>query len=240
MHQVYQYDPCILYHGTISNPRLRALPTTDRATLSSPSTFNSASAILIFAISYICLTETLPENPELPGVRLDNDGAACDPFSIPAHRRSRCETGGVRVVNVNVRSGLMVMVVGVGVVGFRCAVRALLRLHKSKSGYFSQAARMGTLSAYNSLQKSIAFTPRAPSAGPTGGDGVALPAGTRIFCRFDHVASQLYMVSFSSLDYLRPSALPSELPWTFSMVLLFDVTSPIVWLYRIASPSAES
>jgi hypothetical protein len=35
---------------------------------------------------------------------------------------------------------------------------------------------------YNSLQKSIAFTPRAPSAGPTGGDGVAFPAGTTIFC----------------------------------------------------------
>jgi len=33
----------------------------------------------------------------------------------------------------------------------------------------------------NSLQKSIALTPRAPNAGPTGGDGVALPAGTRIF-----------------------------------------------------------
>jgi hypothetical protein len=33
----------------------------------------------------------------------------------------------------------------------------------------------------NSLQKSMAFTPLAPSAGPTGGDGVAFPAGTTIF-----------------------------------------------------------
>lgn len=33
----------------------------------------------------------------------------------------------------------------------------------------------------NSLQKSIAFTPLAPKAGPTGGDGVAFPAGTKIF-----------------------------------------------------------
>jgi hypothetical protein len=30
------------------------------------------------------------------------------------------------------------------------------------------------------LQKSIDFTPRAPSAGPTGGVGAALPAGTKM------------------------------------------------------------
>lgn len=90
---------------------------------------------MILAISYICLTETFPANPEPPDVRLDSDGAACDPLSIPAHRRSRCETGGVRVVNVNVRSGLMVMVVGVGVVGFMCAVRALLRMNARKATY---------------------------------------------------------------------------------------------------------
>jgi hypothetical protein len=39
----------------------------------------------------------------------------------------------------------------------------------------------GQRRTYNSLQKSIALTPRAPSAGPTGGEGVAFPAGTTIF-----------------------------------------------------------
>jgi hypothetical protein len=34
---------------------------------------------------------------------------------------------------------------------------------------------------YKSLQKSMALTPRAPSAGPTGGEGVALPAGMTSF-----------------------------------------------------------
>jgi hypothetical protein len=39
----------------------------------------------------------------------------------------RWETGGVRKVKEKVRSGLMVIWVGVGVLGVRCAVRALLR-----------------------------------------------------------------------------------------------------------------
>jgi hypothetical protein len=73
-------DDAESYHGTTSKPILRALPTTDRATLSSPRTFSSASAILILAISYICLTETFPANPaEAPAVfdiLVDSDGAA--------------------------------------------------------------------------------------------------------------------------------------------------------------------
>ena len=94
-----------------------------------------------------------------------------------AHCLRRCDTGGVRVVKVNVLSGLMVIVVGVGVVGLRCAVRALL----PGNGDMKRHRCASTTSTYNSLQKSIALTPRAPSAGPTGGDGVAFPAGTRIF-----------------------------------------------------------
>ena len=60
-------------------------------------------------------------------------------------------------MKVKVLSGWMVIRVGVGMPGSMCAVRAL-----------------------NSLQKSIDFTPRAPSAGPTGGVGAALAAGIRI------------------------------------------------------------
>lgn len=66
------------------------------------------------------------------------------------------------MINVNVRSGCTVMRVGVGTPCSMCAVLAL-----------------------NSLQKSMDLTPRAPSAGPTGGVGAALPAGIsrRYICR---------------------------------------------------------
>ena len=57
-------------------------------------------------------------------------------------------------MKVKVRSGWTVIRVGIGTPGSICDVLAL-----------------------NSLQKSIDFTPRAPSAGPTGGVGAALPAG---------------------------------------------------------------
>lgn len=49
------------------------------------------------------------------------------PLSMLAAALSRWETGGVRKVKEKVRSGLMVIWVGVGVLGVRCAVRALLR-----------------------------------------------------------------------------------------------------------------
>ena len=79
------------------------------------------------------------------------------PFSMPAAFLRKYVVGGVLVMKVNVRSGRIVISVGVGTPGSMCAVRAL-----------------------NSLQKSIDLTPRAPSAGPTGGEGVALPAGIKM------------------------------------------------------------
>lgn len=51
-----------------------------------------------------------------------------DPFSILAAFLSRYETGGVRKVKEKVRSGLMVMSVGIGRSGLKCAVRALLEV----------------------------------------------------------------------------------------------------------------
>ena len=84
--------------------------------------------------------------------------------------------------NVNVRSGFMVIDVGVGTEGVKWAVRALLDRQYwlfAATSPDDQVVRKGT---HNSLQKSIALTPRAPSAGPTGSDGVAFPAGTTIFC----------------------------------------------------------
>lgn len=76
------------------------------------------------------------------------------PFSMPVVFLRKYDTGGVLVTKVKVRSGWTRMRVGVGTPGSMCAVLAL-----------------------NSLQKSIDLTPRAPSAGPTGGVGAAFPAG---------------------------------------------------------------
>lgn len=67
---------------------------------------------------------------------------------------TKYEVGGVLVMKVNDLSGCTVISVGVGTPGSTCAVLAL-----------------------NSLQKSMDLTPRAPSAGPTGGVGAAFPAG---------------------------------------------------------------
>ena len=66
--------------------------------------------------------------------------------------------GGVFVINVNDLSGDIWICVGMASPGSIWAVRAL-----------------------NSLQKSMDLTPLAPNAGPTGGEGDALPAGIRSF-----------------------------------------------------------
>jgi hypothetical protein len=147
-------------HATTSNPKLRADPAIPRATFSNPNTFMSSSCILIFAISYICLTETRPTIPApaaspfpgfpeggaaaaaiLTGIaeadddealaeRAEPDGADAEPFATPADSFRRCATGVDRVVKENVRSGLIVIRVGVGVNGVRWPVLALLwRLH---------------------------------------------------------------------------------------------------------------
>lgn len=57
------------------------------------------------------------------------DGGVMDPLEMPAAARRRWETGGVRVVKVKVRSGLMVMVVGMGTLGLKWPVLALLFGH---------------------------------------------------------------------------------------------------------------
>ena len=62
--------------------------------------------------------------------------------------------GGVLVMKVKLRSAKAVITTGTGMPGSMFWVTAL-----------------------NSLQKAMMFRPRWPSAGPTGGDGFALPAG---------------------------------------------------------------
>src|SRR5205085_506779 len=80
-------------------------------------------------------------------------GCTPEPFGIPAALSSRMAAGGVLVMNVNVRSEKTVMTTGMISPCCPC-VRAL-----------------------NVLQNSMMFTPCWPRAGPTGGAGVAAPAG---------------------------------------------------------------
>src|SRR5437667_2892739 len=76
-----------------------------------------------------------------------------DSFSIPAAWRSSPDAGGVLVTKENVRSAYTMISTGT-IVPTMEAVRSLY-----------------------ALQNSMMFTPCCPSAGPTGGAGVAFPAG---------------------------------------------------------------
>jgi hypothetical protein len=75
------------------------------------------------------------------------------PFSMPASLSRRFGAGGVLVMKVKVRSAKMVTTTGITMPAWLC-VRAL-----------------------NCLQNSMMFTPCGPRAVPTGGAGLAAPAG---------------------------------------------------------------
>ena len=115
---VTKYSKDASAHGTTVTPMLLQLPMTLRATLSSELVpFKWSSVALSLAISYTCLTLSEPAlTPAGP--------AAPAPVSIPAACLIRYDVGGVLVTQVNVRSGWIVMMTGVGVPGRRCAVRA--------------------------------------------------------------------------------------------------------------------
>src|SRR5262249_30833420 len=76
-----------------------------------------------------------------------------EPFSSPAARLSRTEAGGVLVTKVKDRSAYTVMTTGM------------------------MRPPCAWVWALKALQNSMMFTPRWPSAGPTGGLGFACPAG---------------------------------------------------------------
>src|SRR5213076_1021859 len=80
-----------------------------------------------------------------------------EPFSMPTSFLRSTAAGGVLVMKVNVRSLKIVTSTGV-IIPCACAVLAL-----------------------NCLTNSMMFTPWGPSAVPTGGAGVACPAGTWSF-----------------------------------------------------------
>src|SRR6202167_4042858 len=78
-----------------------------------------------------------------------------DPFARFTARLIRIGTGGVLVIKVNERSEKMVIT----------------------TGMISPSWSFADVLALNALQNSMMLTPCGPSAVPTGGAGVALPAG---------------------------------------------------------------
>src|SRR5262249_32426723 len=76
-----------------------------------------------------------------------------EPLSRPAARFSSTDAGGVFVTKVNERSAYTVMTTGM------------------------MSPSCAWVCALKALQNSMMFTPRCPSAGPTGGLGFACPAG---------------------------------------------------------------
>src|ERR1700732_3596026 len=103
---------------------------------------------------------------------------SAEPFTMPAARSSRIEAGGVFRMNVNVRSVYTVTSTGKIIPSGSLAVLVL-----------------------NCLQKSIMFKPCGPSAVPTGGAGVALPAGNCnliVVCTFLAMSLPQIIFSFES------------------------------------------
>src|SRR3984893_8127426 len=79
---------------------------------------------------------------------------SAEPWTMPAARSSKIEAGGVFKIKVKVRSVYTV----------------------TSTGKIMPSGSLAVL-ALNCLQKSMMFKPCGPSAVPTGGAGVALPAG---------------------------------------------------------------
>src|SRR5574340_1486505 len=76
-----------------------------------------------------------------------------EPFSTPAALSNRIEAGGVLVIKVTDLSAYTVMTTGITMPSWDWVL------------------------ALQVLQNSIIFTPCCPRAGPTGGEGLAFPAG---------------------------------------------------------------
>src|SRR6476659_2656097 len=108
-----------------------------------------------FALRSFILTSAISRSCErlmLPAADLP---VSEEPFWIFAAFFRRKDAGGVLVVKENDRSAYTVITVGIG-------------------APFSSSC----VAALKALQNSMMLTPRWPSAGPIGGDGLAMPAGT--------------------------------------------------------------
>src|SRR5260370_23092171 len=106
---------------------------------------------------------------------------SADPLAKPQARLISTGTGGVLVMKVKERSEKMVIT----------------------TGMMSPSWSLADVLALNALQNSIMLTPCGPSAVPTGGAGVALPAG---ICNFTCA------VIFFAIFYLSKVFLLAENP----------------------------
>src|SRR4029077_5043987 len=98
---------------------------------------------------------------------------APEPLAIPAARLSRIEAGGVLVMKVNERSLYTVIT----------------------TGMISPSISFWVVRALNCLQNSIMLICAWPSAGPTGGAGVALPAA---ICNFTKPVTFFAIISLQA------------------------------------------
>src|SRR4051812_16551806 len=101
------------------------------------------------------------------------------PFSIPASLSKRFGAGGVFVMKVNVRSAKIVTTTGMTIPAWFCVL------------------------ALNCFTNSMMLTPWGPSAVPTGGAGVAAPAG---HCSF--TMALIFLAILSPLASARYGRLP--------------------------------
>src|SRR5204862_5406886 len=95
---------------------------------------------------------------------------SAEPFAKLTARLISTGTGGVLVMNVNERSEKIVMT----------------------TGMMRPSWSLAEVLALNALQNSMMFTPCGPSAVPTGGAGVALPAG---ICSFTEAVTFFAIVN---------------------------------------------
>src|SRR6266853_6714072 len=102
---------------------------------------------------------------------------SADPLARPQARLISTGTGGVLVMKVKERSEKMVIT----------------------TGMMSPSWSLADVLALNALQNSMMLTPCGPSAVPTGGAGVALPAG---ICNFTWPVIFFAMLFPLSLFYL--------------------------------------
>src|SRR6266403_808341 len=101
---------------------------------------------------------------------------SAEPLAMPTARLMSTGTGGVLVMKVKERSEKMVIT----------------------TGMMSPSWSLADVLALNALQNSMMLTPCGPSAVPTGGAGVALPAG---ICNFTTAFTFFAMTESSNLSY---------------------------------------
>src|SRR5580704_8026088 len=130
---------------------------------------------------------------------------SADPFARFTARFTSTATGGVFVMKVNERSEKMVIT----------------------TGMISPSWSFAEVFALKALQNSMMFTPCGPSAVPTGGAGVALPAGICSFTcavTFFAISSRLFLLLFylQEIQLHRSGAAKNRNQYTQGVALRID------------------